>query len=86
MKTTDKQVIEGHLDLEMLERPHLWPNENLIYVKREYEQDRETGPCVIDNGHYVIRRHRWGSGGLKDVGTLIYNDALAVCDDGWRVD
>jgi hypothetical protein len=80
--TTDKQVIDERLDLEMLERPHLWPGE-VVFVKRN--NGAQTGPCrKTATGGYAIRVHDWREGGEQSIAS--YPNAGAVVADGWKVD
>lgn len=92
--TTDEQVIAERLDLEMLERPHLWPQVRLgtrcVFVKKRGAIGfREfTGPCFLTTDAavpYVVMSHDWGDP-HAEVTVLHYSDAQAVYDDGWRVD
>jgi hypothetical protein len=96
MPLTDDEVIAQHNDLEMLRRPHLWPNKSrlgnpVVFLKRRMENGRrgETGPCTFVKARhsvdeYVVRAHNWDEQGT--VRTIYYGNADAVIADGWIVD
>lgn len=100
--TTDEEVIAQRLNLEMLERPHLWPSvspqgDPIVHVKRRqmipalegtsqrpFTNYRETGPCALVDGTYMVIAHDWAESGATV--KLQYTSAQAVVDDGWMVD
>lgn len=86
--TTDQEVIDNRLDLEMLERPHLWPQQcpvQMVYVKRPVAGSSwpQVGRCIrTKNGGYMIR----SDFDNDSPNTFEYADARAVLTAGWVVD
>lgn len=94
MAVTDEQVIRERLDLEMLERPHLWPTVLrgmvCVYVKQRGDLGgrRRSGPCFRhDDGSYTVMSHDWEvEEAIPKVESYHYNSAEAVLAGGWIVD
>lgn len=91
--TSDKQVVRERLALEMLERPHLWPQQwrgmRCVFLKRPASGSAPfgeecTGPCFRVDGGYVVMQHDWANSAT--VTPLHYESAEAVLADGWVVD
>lgn len=88
--TSDEMVIRDRLDLEMLERPHLWPGDvggaPALFVKRNVTSlgAGQTGRCALIEGDYVLVVCDWTLGGAPR--TFRYPTAKAVVADGWEVD
>lgn len=83
---TDEQVLADRLDLEMLERPHLWPGRGgkpTINLKRDPEG---YGLCMqAQDGSYRLWEYIGASFELKEPPTM-FATAQAIVDAGWRVD
>lgn len=95
---SDERVLKDHLDLEMIERPHLWPNIRrgfpLLFLKRQVGGRMQTAMCIKENPAlangvgYIVCAYVWPKTRDKPVTREIitYPDAEAVRADGWVVD
>jgi hypothetical protein len=92
MPITDEQVLRERLDLEMIERPHLWPHIRrgfpLLFLKRLVAGEQQTAMCLKDSDCYIVCAHIWPKARDQPVTREIieYPDAEAVRADGWVVD
>lgn len=89
---SDEDVIAQRLDLEMLERPHLWPGVvkglRCVHLKRRTAGRIETGPCILwgtNPDEYVVVGHSWG-GEFTRPDVHRYDSPDAILADGWKVD
>lgn len=92
MTVTDEQVLKEKLDLEMIERPHLWPNIRrgfpLLFLRRRVAGEQQTAMCIKDAHCYIVCAHIWPKERHQPIERKIieYPDAEAVRADGWIVD
>jgi len=93
---SDNQVIEEQNDIEMMQRPHLWPYGRvlpLIRANPEAKPFRKDYGCLL-----ALRRSKttiWCGDMVEVIGMLsrgqccetkMYDSFQAIYDDGWRVD
>ena len=85
---TDERVIADRLDVQMLERPHLWPDtlhgHPCVYVKRTTHN--QTGPVIRDGDGFLVFAHDWDADPEPTVEPVSYPTAEAIVADGWKVD
>lgn len=90
MMTSDEEVVSHRLDLEMLERPHLWVEcwkgfPAIMLKKRDAGEWRWTGPCVQwSSDSYVVMARDWANGGRGE--TFTYATPRDIVSAGWVVD
>jgi hypothetical protein len=80
---TDEQVLADRDDVQMLQRPHLWPHGGYLPLKRKGQIANEgyvaaARPTRVYLGNIYMRAF---SAPFQD-----YADAEAIVDDGWMVD
>ncbi len=94
MSTTDEQVVRERLDLEMMERPHLWPDRSafshapLLHVKRGTGREQQYGHLVHlpqNVKPYMVATFEIDNPTEHDA-VLAYENADAIRADGWVVD
>lgn len=99
MPLSDKQVLAEKLDLEMIERPHLWPCVRrgcpMLFLQRTVDGSTQTAMCLLDTPAvpqdlpgYVVCAYLWPKERGENVSREIihYRNAEAVRADGWIVD
>jgi hypothetical protein len=92
MPVSDARVIADRLDLEMLERPHLWPcirkGFPMLFLKRTIDGNLQTAMCIQGDGGYLVCAYIFPVDRDKPVDREIikYPTAEAVRADGWIVD
>jgi hypothetical protein len=88
MAITDEQVLRDKLDLEMIERPHLWPGFRVLFLQRPAKGAIQTAMCIKDTSAYIVCAYVWPKTRDEPVTREIieYPDAAAVRADGWVVD
>lgn len=89
VRPTDAQVIALRDDLEMIQRPHLWPEHPILFLTRG-PVDWQTSP-LTDYGIMIdrpdCRTTVWrGLAGVSWLELITYPSFQAIIDAGWIVD
>ena len=81
---TDQEVLMTHNDIEMFQRPHLWPHKVRLPLERNLGDGQELGFMIPNNGPTVyLDVFICDPGTCHKVG---YHSYLELFEDGWRVD
>lgn len=90
MTKSDDEVVSEPDDLEMMKRPHLWPLDGYLPIKRYVESDHgrlelETAILVriIVNGQLTVLKGFFED---RDTDRVLYDSHEAIVAEGWVVD